>query len=119
MAHRPAPSTRFPCPCCRASVRGDVWYDCRCFQGSKKTCPNCRRPKAEKGSDRTSGGTPRDFDSHGPASSLFRFGMTAPSQALPPTGDVLSQVDQDCVANAGAERHGAELPSPTWRCSLS
>lgn len=40
------PSVR--CPCCRASVRGDVWYDCRCFRGGKKACANCRRPRAQQ-----------------------------------------------------------------------
>lgn len=40
---------RIRCPCCRASVRGDVWYDCRCFLGDgKKTCANCQLPKAQQ-----------------------------------------------------------------------
>jgi hypothetical protein len=68
--------------------------------------------------------SPRDFDSHGPASQLFEAGMSAPPlRACPPTGDVLLQVDQDCVANAGADAQFdrlraqgslGEMPSRRW-----
>jgi hypothetical protein len=35
------------CPCCRGDVRGDVWYDCRCFQGgNKRGCENCKRERS-------------------------------------------------------------------------
>jgi len=37
------------CPCCRQAVRGDVWYDCRCFRGgNKRGCENCKRAKPEQ-----------------------------------------------------------------------
>jgi len=37
------------CPCCKgASKRRDVWYDCPCFQGGKKSCATCKLPKTEK-----------------------------------------------------------------------
>lgn len=36
------------CPCCTEFFRGDVWYDCRCFQGGKSTCKNCNLVATER-----------------------------------------------------------------------
>jgi hypothetical protein len=37
------------CPCCeKPNARADVWYDCTCFQGGKKSCKNCQKPAAAR-----------------------------------------------------------------------
>ena len=66
--------------------------------------------------------SPSGYVGHGPASELFGA-SSIPWEALPPTGDILSQRDQDCVANAGADAQldrlrqqgsAGELSSRRW-----